>query len=225
MSSQHSVIFHPTHDARDNGLTPWKVKGAVIGYARLASSPKNVWLLVHGNAGQAADRVYALDCFARNDSVFILEYPGYGARAGKPSKSSFDAAAREAYQVLRKTFPTNPVCVVGESVGSGPACMLATLSPPPDKIVLLVPFDTLESVASEYVGSSSAGFLEADWDNISSLSNYGGSVEIFGAQDDRVIPIAHARRLAESVPQTKFHAVPGGHNEWSTGGWVQIRNP
>jgi len=182
--------------------------------------------MLHGNAGQAVDRTYALPCFSPQDSVFILEYPGYGARKGKPSRASFDAAAVEAYELLRKTFPNTPICVIGESIGSGPACMLAKQSPPPDKIVLVVPFDKLTSVAGEHFPFLPVSLLlEAKWDNIQALAKYRGPVEIFGADQDGVIPIEHAKKLAISVPSARFHSIPGGHNDWSKNSCVEIRNP
>lgn len=223
---QQKYLFYPTHHDGDNGLDAWNVQGKTIGYSRQVSNPENVWLMLHGNGGQAADRTYALPSFSERDSVFILEYPGYGARAGKPSRASFDAAATEAYQLLKKTFPNTPICVAGESIGSGPACALATQSPSPDKIVLVVPFDNLVSVASEHVSFLPVSWiLEAKWDNIRSVSTYKGPLEIFAAEQDTIIPIHHARKLADSIPSAQFHPIPGGHNDWSRTGLVKIRNP
>lgn len=223
---RQKVLFYPTHRSEDHGLTAWKKAGRLIGYAREVASPKNIWLMFHGNAGQAADRVYALPSFSDQDSVFILEYPGYGMRRGSPGRASFDAAAVEAYQFLRLTFPGSPICVAGESIGSGPACHLATQSPPPDKIVLIVPFDTLASVASDHAPFLPVKLiLGSTWDNLTALSGYRGPVEIFGALDDRVIRIEHARNLARSVPTAAFHEIPGGHNDWSVGRRVRISNP
>ena len=145
-----------------------------------------------------------------------MEYPGYGRRKGTPSNTSFDAAAAEAYGYLRKAFPSTPICVVGESIGSGPACMLATQPQPPDKIVLVVPFDTLKSVASEHFPILPVDLiLGASWDNIRSLRNYKRPVEVFGAVHDTIIPMAHAKKLAESIPSAIFHSIDGGHNDWS----------
>jgi pimeloyl-ACP methyl ester carboxylesterase len=223
---QRKYLFYPTHHDESNGLVGWFTQGKQIGYSRQVPAPENVWLMLHGNAGQAADRVYALPSFSLHDSVFILEYPGYGAREGKPSRAAFDAAAIEAYVLLRKTFPGTPICVIGESIGSGPACMLSGQLPPPDKIVLVVPFDRLTSVAAEHVRVLPVGWLlEAKWDNIRSLSNYDGPVEVFGAEADIVIPIEHARKLADSLASARFHSIPGGHNEWSREHRVEIRNP
>jgi pimeloyl-ACP methyl ester carboxylesterase len=104
--------------------------------------------------------------------------------------------------------------------------MLASQSPPPDKIVLVVPFDKFASVAAEHARILPVSLLlEAKWDNIHSLSKYRGAVEVFGAEQDAVIPIEHAKKLASSVPSARFHRIPGGHNNWSKGSSVEIRNP
>src|SRR5512133_2108425 len=79
-SLERRLLFYPTHRVPDGGLAPWNMNGQVIGYARQVQSPKNVWLMLHGNAGQASDRSYALPSFSPEDSVYILEYPGYGNR-------------------------------------------------------------------------------------------------------------------------------------------------
>jgi alpha-beta hydrolase superfamily lysophospholipase len=209
-----------------NGLTPWKKAGDVIGYAREVDSPKNVWLLLHGNAGQASDRAYAIPSFSAKDSVYILEYPGYGNRKGKPSRKSFNQAAKEAYLFLREQHPNVPVCVVGESIGSGPATWLAKVSPPPDRLVLIVPFDQLSLVAKGHVPSLLVSLaLHDDWNNVEALADYKGPVEIFGAEGDDVIPIRHAKALAAAVGSSKFVTIKGGHNEWSQEGKVCIRNP
>ena len=67
--------------------------------------------------------------------------------------------------------------------------------------------------------------LEAKWDNIHALSKYTGPVEIFGAEQEAVMPIKHAKKLAGSVPSARFHCIPGGHNDWSQGTSVEIRKP
>lgn len=223
---QRKFLFFPTHHDRTNGLKAWEIQGRVIGFSRPVAAPQNVWLMLHGNGGQAADRVYALPCFSAHDAVFILEYPGYGARPGQPSKAAFEVAAAEAYRELRTRFPQAPVCVVGESLGSGPAAVLAKQPRPPDKIVLVVPFDHLARVAERHVAVLPVGLLLGQtWDNVDALTGYRGSVEIFGAAEDNVIPIEHARNLAAKVPGAKFHEVPGAHNDWARSGGVAFRNP
>jgi uncharacterized protein len=223
---ERKLLFFPTHHPHDNNLTPWVLNGEIIGYSRNVESPRNVWLMLHGNGGQASDRLYAVQSFSDEDSAYILEYPGYGNREGVPSKESFNRAAKEAYLSLRETYPHIPVCVASESIGSGPASSLASLSQPPDKFVLIVPFDRLSSVAEEQFPSFLVRLILKDnWDNTVSLSNYKGPVEIFGAKSDTIIPVKHATALAAAIPGSKLTIINGGHNDWADNGRVKIRNP
>jgi hypothetical protein len=75
-------MFYPTHHPGDQGLAHWTQDEHSIGFARPVDDPRNIWLLLHGNGGQAADRRYALPAFSEGDAVFILEYPGYGSVPG-----------------------------------------------------------------------------------------------------------------------------------------------
>jgi pimeloyl-ACP methyl ester carboxylesterase len=221
---QRKLLFFPTHDARDGGLARWTEDGEMLGFAREVKDPENVWLMLHGNGGQAADRVYALPSFSERDSVYILEYPGYGQREGSPSRRSIDEAARQAYAALRKRFPETAVCVAAESIGSGPAAMLSREAKPPDRIVLIVPFDDIRSVARAHVSLPVGVLLAGTWNNVEALNGYAGPLDVFGAEKDTIIPVRHARALADSVPQAAFHLIRGGHNDWSLDGKVRIRN-
>lgn len=222
---ERSLLFFPSHQPADGRLAPWIEKGILIGYSRAVDSPANVWLVLHGNGGQASDRAYQLSHFGSRDSVYFVEYPGYGSRPGVPSAGSINTAAKEGYLILRRDYPRTPVCVVGESLGSGPASVLAGLDRPPDKLVLIVPFDRLSSVASEHYPDLIVELLLIDdWDNVKALSHFRGPLDIFGARDDTVIPVTHARELAASVPGSNFVLIDGGHG-WSSQPLVKIRNP
>ncbi|HWA26437.1 MAG TPA: hypothetical protein VG734_12325 [Lacunisphaera sp.] len=225
-SVQRKLLYFPSHQTTSNCLTEWKSGDRLIGFARLVPRPRNVWLLVHGNAGQAADRSYALPSFSADDSVYILEYPGYGRREGSPSLTSINFAAKEAYDLLRAQFPSTPVCIAGESIGTGPACWLTTQGRPPDKLVLIVPFDILAAVAKGHYPFLPVSLLLHDnWNNVEALKGYVGPLEIFAADHDGVIPGKHAQALAASKPQAVFHEFAGGHNSWSHNNRVRIRNP
>ncbi|WP_028582832.1 alpha/beta hydrolase [Desulfogranum japonicum] len=223
---QKKLLFFPTHRPHNNSLTPWSLDGQIIGYSRQVDSPENVWLMLHGNGGQAADRLYAIPCFSERDSVFILEYPGYGEREGVPSKNAFNEAAKQAFLVLRNSYPATPVCVVAESIGSGPALSLAALEIKPEKYVLIVPFDILSSVAEDHFPAILVWLiLQDNWNNIEALAQYDGPVDIYGAQADDIISVDHAKVLAASYADSNMVIIPGGHNDWSYEGKVTIRNP
>lgn len=222
--NQRALLFFPTHHRSSSALQPWLADHRTIGFCREVPNPRAVWLMMHGNAGQAADRDYVLPRMADDDSLYVLEYPGYGDREGSPSLDSINQAAAEAYQWLRLKNPARPICVLGESIGSGPACALAREAVPPDKIMLVVPFDTLASVASERFFFLPVRYMLRDpWNNVEALSRYKGPVDIFGASEDEVIPVKHAKALARKIPTARFTEIGGGHNDWSDQAEVTIR--
>jgi len=222
---QRKLLFFPTHYTDESGFARWLHDGRLIGYSRNVADAENIWLMLHGNGGQASGRAYALPAFSARDALFVLEYPGYGARPGTPSRKHFDAAALEAYTVLRATYPGKRIGIVGESLGSGPAAMLSQASPPPDKLVFIVPFDRLKSVAADQAPRILARIvLAGSWDNIDAVAGYRGPVEVFGAENDEVIAVRHARALAQSIPQARFHLISGGHG-WALRPGVEVRFP
>ncbi len=222
--NQSALLYFPSHDIGPTQLSPWTEGQQVIGYCRTTPHPKNIWLMTHGNGGQAGNRDYVLPHLSDDDAFYVLEYPGYGPRPGKPTLHSINAAASEAYQLLRKENPGTPICVLGESLGTGPACLLARQEIPPDKIVLVVPYDSLLAVAARrFFFLPTRLILRDAWDNVDALKQYHGPVEIYGAKKDTIIPIQHARELARQVPGAKFIEINSGHNEWADQEEVQFR--
>ena len=222
---QRSFLYFPTHDTPPSKLTIWMEHDEVLGCAHEMPQPKAVWLMTHGNGGQAAHRDYVLQRMSPKDALYVLEYPGYGLRSGSPTRESMNRAASEAYRKLRSRYPGIPLNVLGESIGSGPACALAAEPVPPDKIVLVVPFDTLVSVASEHLPYIPVSLLLKDrWDNCAALKNYRGPVDIYGARFDTIIPMKHAEALARSVPQARSGVLNCGHNDWSNSQEVEIQD-
>jgi len=219
---QRRLLFFPSQQnsadlAAGSGFTRWEIAGQYAGYARVVDQPGRVWLFLHGNGGQAAGRAYVLPFLAATDSVYVLEYPGYGDRPGKPSKKSINQAALQAYDALAAQFGSSRVCVLGESLGSGPASYLGTVSHPPARIVLMVPFDVLSKVAQQHYPFLPVRLLMLDqWNNIEALQQYQGRLDIWGAKEDNVIAVTHARNLAASVPGAIYHEFEGNHG-WADG--------
>lgn len=222
--AQRSLLFMPSQVEESTQLTPWSRDGETIGYCREVSAPQTVWLMMHGNAGQAAVRDYVLPRMSSRDPLYVLEYPGYGSRPGRPGREAFNQAAAQAYRFLRQQFPQTPIGVIGESIGSGPACALANEDQPPDKIVLIVPFDSLAQVVKRHYFWLPVKWLLLDnWNNVDALWTYQGPVVIYGAADDEVIPVEHARNLARNIPNSTFVEIGGGHNDWSLSEAVKIQ--
>lgn len=230
--SQQSMIYFPSnHDpasleraASRQGFEPWKSsQGEVIGYRSLPSPadtrPPVAILLCHGNAGYAmhrADYASLLRAAAPEHAVslYLLEYPGYGARTGRPSQESFLSAASEAVTSIPEQVP---VIVLGESIGTGVAA--ATAAAHPDRIqglLLLTPFDSLANVAQHHYPILPVRWILRDqYPSGEWLKNYRGPVAIILAANDSIVPAKFGQKLYDNHQGPKKLLIAGqsDHND------------
>jgi uncharacterized protein len=221
---QRKLLYFPTKIPADiaesvaagHGFVPWKnPAGEIIGWKIVAKTNATASVLVvHGNAGCALSRDYIAQPVhdAADADVFVLEYPGYGARGGSPSKKSFDAAAEEAFQLLPKNLPRY---VVSESIGAGVACELAKAHPSEIAgLALFVPYHNLASIAQRRMWFMPAYFILLDRFNPEDcLKQYRGPVKFAIAENDEVIGAASGLRLANGYAGPKeIQVFPGAHH-------------
>jgi pimeloyl-ACP methyl ester carboxylesterase len=147
-------------------------------------------------------------------SVYILEYPGYGARDGQPSQSDFLAAAGEAVSQI----PDNiPLILLGESIGTGVAS--ATAAAHPERIaglLLLTPFDNLANVAQHHYPLLPVHWIMRDqYPSAEWLENYRGPVAIILAADDSIVPAKFGQKLHDAYggPKKLIIADQADHND------------
>lgn len=229
---QDFFLYHPTTDdeqallarARQKGLEPWPEPGEErMGWhapANAGAKGRRV-IIFHGNGGQAVDRDHYARGFqgprARGAwNVYILEYPGYGSRPGKPSETALINAAREGVEYLLREEPGEPLYVIGTSLGSGVASQIAAAYPDTAPAVLLItPFTNVVDVgASSFPRFLVRMLLKDRYDNESALSNYSGRLGVLLAGDDRVVPTELGRRLYEGYggPKRLWIQPRAGHN-------------
>ncbi|MEQ1853906.1 MAG: alpha/beta fold hydrolase, partial [Chthoniobacteraceae bacterium] len=190
---QNRILYQPRRGPEDafvaaagrKGIQPWRdTQGRVIGWHRPNPRAANRIVVFHGNAGCALDRDYYIDAFqslggGADWEVWIFEYPGYGPRPGSPGRGAFIPSGRAARQDLPAT-DSRPLFLLGESIGSGPACTLAAEMP--DRIAglaLVVPIARLQEVAQQKIPWLPMGLLLRDkFDNIAALGAYHGRVAV-----------------------------------------------
>jgi pimeloyl-ACP methyl ester carboxylesterase len=223
---QRSLIYVPTklnpkvaeQMAAKEGFTPWRNQAdQIIGWqmAAAGTSTGSV-LIVHGNAGCALDRDYfatPIHATAPVD-VFILEYPGYGAREGFPSQQSLLAAADDAFEVISNR---GPVFLVSESLGAGVAARLAQKHGPQIRgMIMFAPYNRFASVAQKKMPILPVTLLLRDrYDPAEWLKDYRGPVMFIVAGADRTIPPQFGRALHDSYAGPKrLEIIPGAdHND------------
>lgn len=230
--SQRSMIYYPScndaasleREAAAQGFEPWmNPQGATIGYRNLAAPgdphPPVAILVIHGNAGYAVHRAGFAPLLraaapGRAVSIYILEYPGYGARSGSPSQEAFLAAAAEALALIPADIP---VVLLGESIGSGVAAAIASAHPGRIAgLLLMTPFDSLANVAQHHFPLIPVRWIMRDqYPSAEWLKHYHGPVVTVLASADTIVPAEFGRRLHDSFEGPKKLLVAGeaDHND------------
>jgi alpha-beta hydrolase superfamily lysophospholipase len=127
------LIFQPpgTPYAKDRShfVTLGEGDNAIAIYTRPPAPGMPTLLWSHGNAQNLESLRPALDSLnLQGFGVIACDYPGYGESGGKPSEKGCYRAIEATYHYLNKTLSTKPsdIILIGQSVGSGPTCWLAS---------------------------------------------------------------------------------------------------
>lgn len=225
---QRGMIYYPAKTpeseqrayAKGAGLEPWmNAAGERIGWKResLAVNASR-WLVLHGNAGLAVQRACWADALERVQpeqllSVYVLEYPGYGGRSGKPTQDSLTSAALASFDAIPGA---DRIYLLGESLGCAVAAQVAGARPVRvGGLVLVSPFNRLPDVAAHHYPWLPVRWLVKDrWASGAALRDFPGPVAIIAAERDSVVPARFAQRLHDDRPGRKsLHVIPGeDHN-------------
>ncbi len=201
---QRSLMYHPRRatettllrEAAQADLQPWRTEGGDwLGWRRNSDNPDALRVLVfHGNAGCAVDRAYYADAFEARPAgtdwhTAVLEYPGYGARPGRPSETSLLKAALAALDALWQERP-HPVWLLGESLGSGVAAGVAAERPRQVAgLLLITPFTSFVEVAQHHFPRLPVRRLMLDrYEAAQALRKYDGPLAVVLAEKDEVVP-------------------------------------
>jgi uncharacterized protein len=224
---QRSFLYFPSVFSRQQvdemaqaaGLERWtNSSGQFMGMKRL--SPRQpadgTVMIMYGNGSTAihcehyANEIQGVAAF----DIFILEYPGYEDRPGRPSQSSLFSAADEAFLTLPMK---GPVYLVGESLGTGVASYLAgTYSNRIAGVLLISPFNSLVDAAQTHYPVLPVSLLLKDrFPSEEYLRKYTGKVGITVGAKDTVVPDKLGYRLLHGYagPKRLWAFPDGGHCE------------
>jgi uncharacterized protein len=183
---QRSLIYPASHQAfpLPKDFVPWTQGGQLLGYKRVQGATNCLYFL-HGNGGNARGWAGALEEFPGD--IFILEFPGYGERPGRPAEQSIKQAALEAFDAL-PPYPRRVVC--GQSIGTGITPVLfLNRADRIDFLLLITPFTSLREVAAAVFPLFPARWLLKDQMPLyNAWMNYPGPTCVVLAGRDEVIP-------------------------------------
>lgn len=148
---------------------------------------------------------------------YLVNYRGYGGSTGVPTEEGIYGDALALYDEIKTKH--QKISVAGRSLGSGVASYLASQRTV-DKLALITPYDSIESIAQERFPMYPMSILLKDK---YSLQNYlekssVNKILILLAEDDKVIPYHHSQKLIHSLHFMKVKVVTikgAGHNNIS----------
>ncbi len=187
-----------------------------------ASSLAPLLIFGHGN-GELID--YWPDSFAEprrwGMAVMLVEYPGYGRSAGRPSERSIRDTFLAAYDwaVAHEDVDPDRIVGYGRSLGGGAVGLLSR----DRRLAAMILESSFSSTRPFARGFGAPGFLVRDpFDNVSAVRAFGGPLLIIHGANDRIIPVEHGRTLA-SIGDVPLHTLPCGHNDCPRS-WTLIRD-
>lgn len=214
-------IFHPGYFMNKNACIlkaePWKQYSTFM--TTTWGDKIQTWYIPKDNApplvyfgGNGMDNASILPWLnaRKNLSVATMNYRGFGQSQGHPSEINNVVDSIQFLDHISKIsgYPTHEIILVGESIGSGVASQVAAQRPV-KQLILLVPFESLSSIAQE-----KCPIIPMDWvlrntyRSQQAAKNIHCPVTIIAAENDKLIPVKHAQKLATAykTPAT-YHEI------------------
>jgi fermentation-respiration switch protein FrsA (DUF1100 family) len=183
-----------------------------------ASSPNQLLLFCHGNAGNISHRLDNVrSLYNMGISVFIFDYRGYGLSQGRISEKGFYQDSEAAYEVARKWVEKHGAkfVIFGRSLGGIAATHLGATKMC-DGLILESTFTNMGAMArAHYPLPFAESLLKHRLNALGQIAQVRVPILFFHGDQDRIVPIKLGRELFEAAPSPKEFVVlrGAGHND------------
>jgi len=166
------------------------------------------WILqLHGNADSAFSAWQMRHCQALRRvgfSVMDIDYRGFGLTPGIASEAGMYEDAEAAYKaLLLRGVPPSRVILLGHSLGSGPAVLLATRHEAA-ALVLFGAFTSIpDAAADEYPLLPVRYVASVQFNSLARMHEVHMPVIITHSRADTLVPYSHALRLYAAANEPK----------------------
>jgi len=196
--AQRSFIYFPEH-TRPASIPPnfefinsgYKLRGWVLNKQRGDA------VLYFGGNGESLE--YNLPLFKQifpGRAVYLVSYRGYGDSEGVPTEAGIYSDADALYELVQRNHSS--VSVIGRSLGSGVATYLAA-NRPIARLVLVTPFASMESLASQYYPIFPVRLLLQDkYMSLERAKRISARTLFLYAGNDQIVPEPNTRLLIDA---------------------------
>ena len=181
--------------------TPDKIKLNALLFP--ADSSRGLIFYLHGNAGSLDGWGDIAAMYnARGYDLFLFDYRGFGKSGGHiTSESQFFEDIRLLYREMKKKYTEDKISVIGYSIGTGPAAMLAAENEP-KQLILLSPYYSMPDMMHQRYSFVPEFILTYRFETYRYLDQLKAPVSIFHGREDQTIYFGSSLKL-------KKHFKPG----------------
>ncbi len=188
----HGVLFHSKKTKKSSDST---------------KTDKKLVFYLHGNAGTVARWAEIADVYTNlGYDLFVLDYRGYGKSDGKiESQKQFFDDVRTAYNFVRKNkkYEQKNIVIVGYSVGTASAAMLASQNNP-KALILQAPYFSLTDMTTRFYPFVPTFLLKYEFNTAEFLAKNKTPTTIFHGTKDKVIPYQSSILIKEYLEKKKI---------------------
>jgi len=191
---QRDFLYSPSDEVNHNYTSHRLVSDNAELHIIVLNPGKNSAILYFG--GNAESIVRNANNFIElfpEHTIYLNNYRGYGGSSGKPTEEHL---YKDSQLIFDSVCVNHEQCsVIGRSLGTGVATYLASTRKI-NKMVLITPFDSIESIAQEqYPMFPLSLMLKDKYDSISRVNKINSKTLIILAEHDNVIPLKHSKLL------------------------------
>lgn len=193
-------------------------------YLRYSHGSNKIFLYFHANAedlGMISTYLGYLSQYLKVN-VLAIEYPGYGIYKGNPTDDLLNSIAEVAYNYIETKLGFKPtdILIIGRSLGSGPACSLASKKLSAG-LILISPFKSIKSVVKSAFGRFASFFIAERFKNIEILHEIKCPIFFIHGKKDRIVSFDHSLDMALVCEKNKQNfdiilSEEAGHNNLHT---------
>ena len=134
--------------------------------------------------------------------ILIFEYPSYGLsqRSVDVNKTTVNDHAEHAYSFVHEIldWPTDRILIYGHSIGTGPACHIASTKPI-GGLILQSPYTSIQNVITRIVGFPGYLLGNSYWNNLEAMASITCPTLFIHGERDGLIPSEHSKTLYSSL--------------------------
>ncbi|RLA68615.1 MAG: hypothetical protein DRG24_10005, partial [Epsilonproteobacteria bacterium] len=138
-----------------------------------------------------------------------FNYRAYGTSDSKPTEKRLHSDAISVFNWSHSRY--GAITLLGYSLGSNIAAFVATRKIA-EKVILVGAFESVGSLMRETFLLLPEFIIRYKFNTLYAIKSISAPLYLYAAVEDQVVPIHHARRLKENVPNLRTYKEISGYN-------------